>query len=232
QATANMWLGQLYEAEGQWEQAVKFSEQGLALSPANANYLYLTGAQLVKIERYEHAIQYLKEVIRQRPWHAGAHYNLGQAYVRMGETRIGEQYLTEADSLRQIDRQIEDLVIFTEMHPEEIQNWINLGDTLRYYERFEEALRAYESASLLEPYNLPVQTNIATLLFQLGNTELAIEHYMAVLQQDPTYTHVWFNLGVAFARTGQMDDARWAWENLLKYDPQHQLARQYLSMLK
>ena len=232
QATAYMWLGQLYEAEGHWEQAVRFSEQGLRLAPENPNYLYLAATQLIKVERYARAIRYLEEVLRQEPWHAGAHYNLGQAYMRTGRTRLGERNLAVADSLQRIDRRIEDLRIFTEMHPEALENWTTLGDTLRQYGRFDEALRAYESALLLEPYNLSLQTNTATLLFHLGETETAINRYLVILQQNPTYTDVWLNLGVAYAMTGKNEEARWAWQNLLKYEPNHQLAKQYLARLK
>lgn len=231
-ATAYMWLGQLYEDEGQLENALDYSSKGLQLNPDNPNYRYIVGSELFRNGKVDTAITLLEEVTSELPWHAGAHYNLGQAYVRKGLKDKGEKYLTIADSLQKEESNIEELESMAQMNPDTFMRWINLGDAYLKMGQLENAMNAYKTALVIEPWNFALQNNIADLTVALGDTTRGIERYIAILKQNPNLADVWLNLGVAYANSGRYQDAQWAWNKALDADPDHTMAKDYLTQLE
>lgn len=108
-ASAYMWLAQFYGEEGAFEKALDYSQRGLALEPDNLQYQYLVGSEYFRNNMPRKAIQYLEPVIREKPWHFGANYNMGRALVSLGQTERGKEYLAAADSLQKLDNQIKEL---------------------------------------------------------------------------------------------------------------------------
>ena len=228
--TAYMWLGQLCEDNGEYEKALNVSREGLELNPENLRYQYLVASQLVRLGENPRAIDYLQPITEAWPWHAGAHYNLGQALIRSGQESLGEDYLTRADSLQKQEERLEELEGLADMNPSEITRWVNLGNAYQKSGRLEEARDAYNIALGIEPWNVAVQTDIATLTKLQGDTLQAIQRYLDILRRNPQYGDVWVNLGVAYAQTGRMKQAREAWKDALKYEPGNSMAKEYLAM--
>ncbi len=231
-ATAYMWLGQLYEDEGDIEKALQYSQRGLKLNPGNPNYQYIVGSELFRSGKTDTAISMLQKVIEEIPWHAGAHYNLGQAYVRKGMKEKGQQLLSVADSLQKEESNIEELKSLAQMNPDVFMRWINLGDAYLKMDQLENAMNSYKTALVLEPWNFALQNNIADLTVALGDTARGIERYIAILKQNPNLADVWLNLGVAYANSGRYQDAEWAWNKALNADPGHTMAKDYLTQLE
>lgn len=231
-APAYAHLGQLYEDEGRFEEALALSQRALALAPANLDFRYIVGAQLLRTGQAEGAAAYLRTVIEQRPWHYGAHYNLGQALVRLGRRSEAQHFLTRADSLQELQSKVEHAQVTAETNPGLPMNWVRLGEMLRQSGRIEEALEAYQVARSLAPENLAVQHNLANLFLARGDTAQAVGRYRTILQQDSTFTDAWLNLGVVYALSGEPDRARQAWQNVLRYVPGHSTAKTYLAQLR
>jgi len=227
----SMWLGQLWDDEGEFRKALDVSRQGLALDPENVNYQYLVGALMVKTGDFYQAIRHLQKVTGAWPWHPGAHYNLGQAYLRVGQQDKGEKYLVLADSLQKQQEEIEELEGLADLNPNQTGRWIRLGNAYRAAGRIQDAIEAYGIASGLEPWNLAIQTNIAVLNIMKGDTLGAINRYRKILQQDPSFADGWLNLGVAYANLGQLTRARDAFRRALECDPGHKLAERYLALM-
>ena len=97
--------------------------------------------------------------------------------------------------------------------------------------RPDRAAEALKVAVTMEPTNLKLQTNLATLMLQSGDTTGAIRRYHNVLYLDSTYTDAWLNLGVAYGNSGQYEEARWAWTRALAQAPQNPEAQAYLRQL-
>ena len=93
-------------------------------------------------------------------------------------------------------------------------------------------MRAYKIAQFLDPSNLEVQTNMANLLLLQGDTLGTIQGYQQILQQDPGFTGIWVNLGIVHAMSGQMPEAKNAWERALATDPENEAAKAYLARLE
>lgn len=231
-ASAYMWLAQLSEDEGEFEQALRYSQKGLRLNPDNLQYQYLVGAEFFRSGNPEEAVRYLEPVVRKRPWHFEANYNLGRALVALGNEEEGKQYLTRADSLQKLENEIEELRSVARMKGDDFLSWVRLGEKLQQAGRPAEALEAYDLAKYIEPWNLPLRNNIAIAETMNGDTAKAIAQYQTILRIDSTLADVWFNLGVTYANIGNEEQARRAWSRVLRLQPENQKVRDYLAKLE
>lgn len=225
-------LGQLYEDEGELEEALTHSRQALRSEPDNPKYRYAVGTQLLQLDRPEEAVGYLEDVAEEMPWHQGAHYNLGQALIRLGRQSEGKELISKSDSLRTLESEIENLQARARNNPDDPRAWVELGDRLRQADRFEEAREVFSIAVYLAPQHPGLRNSFALLHAELGNDSAAVAHFNALLQQHPTFADGWFNLGVVYARRGDDERAEEAWERTLQYNPDHPRAASYLTKLR
>ncbi|GIV59543.1 tetratricopeptide repeat protein [Rhodocaloribacter litoris] len=230
-ATAHMWLGQLYEEMGELDQALTASRHGLRLKPDNLNYRYIVGSLLHRMGRNEEARAYLQPVAESLRWHQGAQFNYAQVLMRLGRADEARRYFARADSAQQLQQQINEAQDAINREPEVLANWVRLGELLRRAEQYGRAVEAYKVAVSLQPENLYLQSNLALLMAENGDTAGAIRRYRAILGIDSTLADVWFNLGVVYANAGRPAEARQAWEQTLKYKPNHPVVRAYLRQL-
>lgn len=228
---AYMWLGQSYEDEGDFEKALEFSRQGLALHPGNLNYAYVVGVQLLRMEDFQGAVDMLKPVADGMPWHYSAHYNLAQAYAGLGDTVQSGYYLELSDGLlegRKETTKWEDLL---KENSEEPMLWVNYGMALHEEGRMQEAIEALNVAYSLRPDWLELQNNIANIHMEIGDMNGALARFHALLDIDSTMADVWLNLGTVHAMSGNYAEARTAWETALQHAPNHPEATSYLAQL-
>jgi tetratricopeptide (TPR) repeat protein len=224
-------LGQLYEDQGNLQQALTYSRKALELEPSNGRYRYAVGSQLLRLDRPDPAVRHLRRATVERPWHQGAHFSLGQALMRLGREQEAERYLAQADSLEQAQSEIKRLQGVARSNAENPAVWKRLGDKLREIGRDEEARQALSVALYRSPGDPDLRNELAMLTAELGNPQAALGHYRALLSQYPSNVEAWFNLGVVYARVGNERQAQRAWQEVLRRDPNHQRAREYLSQI-
>jgi len=224
-------LGQLYEDQGDLEQALKYSRKALALQPENGKYQYVVGSQLLRLGEPKEASQHLQRATEILPWHQGAHFSFGQALMRLDQEQKAQRYLAQADSLEQQQSEIERLRTIARNNPDNPEVWKNLGDKLQEVGQLDKAKRVYSMALYLTPGDPHLRSTLAMLSAELGNTEAAVGHYRALLNQYPSFVEGWFNLGVVYARSGRDQQARRAWEEVLRQQPDHERAKAYLARL-
>jgi tetratricopeptide (TPR) repeat protein len=229
--TAYMWLGQLYEDAGAFDEALAYSRKGLALQPDNLNYAYVVGVQLLRNDDLEEAVAMLTKAAEGMPWHYASHYNLGQAFTGLGEVEPGARYLARADTLLVQQKEITKWENLIGANNHEPMLWVNYGNALRQAGRVDDAIEALTVAFSLQPQWLSVQNNIANLLLMRGDTTEAVKRYEVLLRIDPTKADVWLNLGTVYALAGNYAEARKAWETALQHDPDHAEAKNYLAQL-
>lgn len=231
-ASALMWLGQLREELGDFDTALEYSRRGASLRPDDLDYRYIIGSQLFRTGHVEEAVSYLRPVADARPWHHGAQYNMGQALMRTGEEEEAQEYLSQADTAQQLQQEINEAREAIQRAPDEIQNWIRLSEAHRNAGMSERATDALRSAVAMDPGNLELQTNLATLMLESGDAEGALRRYQTIVQLDSTVTGAWLNLGVAHGNAGNFDEAAAAWEKVLQLDPGNESALAYLAQLR
>ncbi|MCI0698978.1 tetratricopeptide repeat protein [candidate division KSB1 bacterium] len=230
-APAHFSLAQLYDNEGEVEKALYHAQRAWQLEPGNLEYRYLVGSLLVKTKQYERALGILREVIEKWPWYRGAQYNFGQALVHLGRQVEAKKYLDEAERVRAVGAQIEHLENSVRSLPHDPMVHASLAFALRRVGRYNDAMHAYKVAAHLAPNNMEIQNNIANLHLIKGDTTRAINQYHMILQHDSTLVDIWLNLGIVYALSRQIENARRAWLNALKHQPNHPAARAYLAKL-
>jgi len=233
-AMTHMWLGQLLEETGDLEGALETSLAGLNLRPDDLDYQYIVGTQYFRLDSAEAALPYLEPVAERRSWHHGAQFNLGQVYMRLGRESEAEKYFARADHAQQLQQRVNEAQNAINNDPGSPANWIELGNRLRQAKRYGRAIEAYKNGLTIDvPPGLALymQTNLATLYLECGDATEAANRLEAILRADPTITAAWFNLGVAYAQGGRLDEARATWAELLEREPTHESALAYLELL-
>ncbi len=230
-ATGHAWLAEWHEDAGEMDEALQHAQRAFELAPETMDHRYLFGSLLVRNGRPEEALNLLMSVIAEQPSHHGANYNMGQAYLRLGEQGKAGYYLSRADTLENLGAKIAEAQAAAYQQPDRVDRWLNLADIMLYAGRLDEAQQAFSVAAYLKPSDLNLQNDMANLAMARGDTTGAINRYYGILAQDSTFADVWLNLGVAFAQSGQYQKAREAWNRALKFQPGHPEARTYLARL-
>lgn len=231
-AVAHAWLSELYENQGQVAQALHHAQRALEGNPQEVGYAYQVGSLLFQTGRVEEAALLLSAVVQQWPGHEGAAYNLGRALMAMGREEDGQALLDRAEEMQRLQEQALLAQRAVEMHPNDPKRWIHLaGMMLRsgYYDKAEEALTV---ALAQKPNDLTLRNDLANLALVRGDTTLAVHRFQALLRRDSTFADAWLNLGIIYAMTGQPQEARRAWEQVLQYKPDDPDAKAYLARLE
>ena len=222
-------LALLLEDEGHREEALRNAQKALSLDAGNLDYQYLVGSYLVRMGRGEAARVYLQAVVEARPWHPGALYNLGQALVALGHRDEAQKYLDQAEVVRAQQARIDHLENTVRALPDDPISHAGLGYALRRAGRYNDAMHAYQVALNLDPANVEVLNNTASLCLIRGDTTRAINYFRTILQIEPTLVDAWLNLGSVYAMLNELEAARQAWQMALRYAPNHPMAKAYLA---
>ncbi|MGD9279913.1 MAG: tetratricopeptide repeat protein [Desulfobacterales bacterium] len=121
---------------------------------------------------------------------------------------------------RQYDKAISEGRIAVEFEPNSALAALWYGWTLRSVGRYEDALREYEIAIRLDPLNIatPMYHKCATLNV-MRQHEDAAETCKRVLEVNPKYLPVYYQLAVAYSSLNRMEEARDAASKILNYNP-------------
>lgn len=230
-ANAHMMFGQFLEEAGEIEAALVHSRKALELQPEHPNYQFAVGAQLYQAGHLEEAAEYLKRAADARLLHYPAQYNLGQVLTRLDREDEATYYLARADSARRLMDQITSAQDAVSRNPDDVEGWARLGELYRIADESGAAFEAFKKAAAIQPENLSVQHDLAKMMLAEGETEEAIQRFQAVLSVDETRVDAWLNLGLAFATTGDCEEARRSWETVLELRPGDATAKEYLAEL-
>lgn len=239
-ASAYLHLGELYRSRGALDQAVDASRRGVQLDPDNVDYQYALGSLLILAGDAEDAVPHLEAVVEARPWHYWGNYNLGRAYANLGKQEEAQQYLDRATRLQGNLEEIEYWQNLARNNPDQFMLWAKLAHALRQVGRESESQEASRVALSLAPRYMEhemedsaavsVHRHAGTALIN-GDVSGAIERYRSLVDHSENRPRIWLNLGVSYAASGRLDEAREAWETALRYAPNHTASRSLLVQL-
>lgn len=216
--TALLQMGRAYMELGDVDSALLAYEEAIAIDPSYANaYSDLSVAYRYKGD-YEKAIVYSRRALELDPENVDYHYSLGLLLWQTGRAEEAVGYLKTA----------------VEQRPRHPGAHYNLGQDLMSLGRMEEGQRNLAGADSIQALDseinsVSIQRNMARLSLSLGDTTGAINRFRALLRQDPSLDEVWVDLGEVYALTGRVEEARRAWQNALRYKPDHPKARAFLA---
>ena len=167
------------------------------------------------IEDYPEAIRLHENILRHNPDDALAHYHLGFAFG-MSHDPAGE--LREYERAEQLG----------------LRQWdffLNLG--LLYLENHNTsaAIAALTTATKLGPRHPEAHFNLALAYERAGLLPAAQREILASLNLQPDQPDAQNTLAVVYAEAGDYKDARAVWTELVRVDPDNQLALKNLAAL-
>ena len=231
-ASAYLNLAQLEEDEGNLNKALNHASRAYALEPNNIEYQYVYSTILVQMDRGKEAIYSLREIIKEWPWHHGAHYNLARALIQSGQKIEGQQYLDKSEKIRATQAKIDHLENTIRALPDDPYSYAALAFALRKVGRFNDSMHSYKVALYLDPDNYDIWNNVANLYLLQKDTIKALNTYNYIVDKNPALIDIWLNMGVVYALANQKENAIYSWERALKYQPENVSAIKYLNKIK
>jgi tetratricopeptide (TPR) repeat protein len=162
-------LASIYMEQGRFEDADEELERALDLDPQNHYALARKGEWLVRKERHNEAISYLKQSIRLRSnRNPAAHMYLGTAYATGG----------------QMDDALEELQIAKYQDPDNASVHYQMGQVYEKQGNAAAAIEAYQQALSLKPELSAARRKLAGYLEQRGDFSNALSHYRTLLETE------------------------------------------------
>ncbi len=97
--------------------------------------------------------------------------------------------------------------------------WYGKGATLILLGRYDEALRAIDTALDINPHNEVAWVNKGNALTRMGQLIAALRCFNAAIKVNPRYEVAWNNKGNGLARLGKFEESLRCYERALEIDP-------------
>lgn len=193
---ANQAMGAMYARLGRLEDAEASFQKALSLDPESISSLDAYALFLDDQSRYEDAARQWQAILRIAPDHYATLINLGGVLGNSGRN---------AEAITMYHRAIE-------IRPSYMA-WSNLGTAYSGAERFAQAADAYQSALDIDDSDWLVWGNLAYVYSWMGDEDekaaaafaRAIELAEAARKQDPRDAWAPSDLGLYYAKTGEME---------------------------
>jgi tetratricopeptide (TPR) repeat protein/mono/diheme cytochrome c family protein len=187
---ANYNLAAVYQAEGNFDQAVVYYGRALEIRPKEAMAENSIGTVLQQEGRLDEAAVHYRNALRLQADYTDAHYNLGN--VLMAQNDFAEA----AEHFRQV----------LKIYPNDAKAREHLtqalsaaGGTLASEGRLDEAIGYFRQVVELEPHSADAYNNLGTALARQGNMPEAASYFEHALEIDPQHVAARRNLELARA---------------------------------
>jgi serine/threonine-protein kinase len=183
--------------------AGKELNEALRQAPESAEAHRVLGAlQCDFLHRYQDAAVSLRRAIELSPKDPVAHFNLGQALMRLKDTAGAEAAFRQALRLA----------------PGLAEAHDRLGDVLFQRQAWKEAARAYRLAIRHKPGLAGAHNSLGTTLDRMGDVDGAIAAYRAAIRAQPKFPWAYKNLGGCLVRKGDRKGAIAAFTMAIRQD--------------
>ena len=172
---------------GRRAEALQTCRQILAFAPKQPDVLALAGAITMEVGQIEDAVSFYEAAIASKRDFAEAHYNLGNALMRLDRQDAAVQAYRRAAKLR----------------PNLLPIHNNLGNALQALSRWEEAAHAYQRALSLDPKIPELQRNHGIVLQAAGRADEAVAAYRRAIALKPDWSTAYSNLANLLLERGE-----------------------------
>jgi tetratricopeptide (TPR) repeat protein len=208
---ANAWSGMglaLYYQK-KYNDSIYYYNRSIGLDPLNSYAAWNNkGLVLVEINDIPEAIQAYEKAVKLNNLSA-IWINIGNAKSKMGQDSIGDYNKA------------------IEKNPKSSIAWYNKGLALDNQWNYDEAIRAYDNATYLDPTGLigaKAWYGKGYVLEQKSDYDQAIWAFNKSIEIDPQFEKAWFNEGCALYMLKKYDKANQAYDKAIKLDPKDETA--------
>lgn len=200
---------------GRMSEAVEAAERLCELVPGDVEALRTLGEALSRVRDYGRAAIVLEQARLNAPNDVNLLTQLGMAYAAAGDPDGAESALRRAISQDQFA----------------VGARASLGTVLAEEGRTEEAESQFRQALKVLPSFGHAAFGLADLEEARGNVREAMHVVIDLLNMDPYRLDALVRLGDLLLTSGQHDQARFAFERVLRFDPTHEQARSAMARL-
>jgi tetratricopeptide (TPR) repeat protein len=204
-AKATRTIGEAYMNQGDLTAALRELLKAKQLNPDDPIVHNDLGLCFLLKNRLPEAVTHFKKAIDLNPGYAPARNNLGTAYLEM------EKWDAAIGVFKEITQ---DLLYATPHFP-----LSNLG--LAYYQKgqYRTAMRYYKKALEVQPDFANALRGVGRIYLATNQGRLALKYLKRAVKSAPRAPEIHFDLGEAHLLMGQMDEARYAYDNVIDLAP-------------
>ncbi|RZB36213.1 MAG: hypothetical protein SRB2_02372 [Desulfobacteraceae bacterium Eth-SRB2] len=158
------------------------------------------------------SIYHYKEALRIKPDYAIAHYNLGNALAKQGQT----------------DKTIEHYLEALRIQPNYVNAHNSLGMALLEKKNYDKAMLHFTKALKINPKGITARNNLANVLFIQGKSDEAISHYNEILKVNCEQADAQYNIAYVLSTQGNLDKAVLHYKEAIRINPEYEKAHYYL----
>jgi protein O-GlcNAc transferase len=205
--------GMQMEQQGMLDDALRCYDSAIGLRPELARAHFNRGNILLDRGDAQNALHAYTQAAKYHPDSAGTHFNLGAAYVRLDRQQdavsayrraitlkpdFADAHLALGSELDDLGEKESAVVCYRralEFRPDFVEGHIRLANVLTQIPgQLTAAVASYRQALALQPDTVPVLTNLACALKDLGELNSALDCIRKALELDPNYALAHNNL--------------------------------------
>lgn len=212
----------LFTAE-QYEEAIAFYKQALALNPTCAQIFFNLGQALYYAKKYPEALYAYKKTIQYKNDHFRAYVQIAKVMIDVKQTSDAIEPLKKAltiennnpDARLLLARAYNDKHFFSQaidvlleglkLAPGDINLTFELANTYNLVNRLDESLAIYQDLDRQLPHNPSILYNIAFTFKKMGDMARALPYYTRTLEINPDHAEALFSRGLAYLMMGDFD---------------------------
>jgi len=185
------YLGNLYNINGNYAEAIGYYSEVLKKDPYSSVARNNLGISLRSVGRFDEAINHFFKAVQMNPEYGKSHYNLGVALKEIN--RFDEAIHHYSEALR--------------INPKHINAHNKLGLVLAGQGKFDEAITHYSAVLKIDNENAEAYNSMGAALAMQGKFDAAIHSFSMVVQIDPNHVKAHYNLGLSLTQQGRSDHA-------------------------
>jgi len=212
-----------YFTTEQYEEAIAFYKQALALNPTCAQIFFNLGQALYYAQKYPEALYAFKKTIHYNKNHERAYVQIAKIMIDVKQPKDAIEPLKKAlfinannpDARLLLVRLYNDKHLFNQsinilleglkLEPGHINLRFELGNTYNLINKLEESLAIYQELNQELPNNPSILYNIGFTHKKLGDIEKSLPYYSKTLELNPNHTEAVFSLGLAYLMIGDFE---------------------------
>lgn len=212
----------LFTAE-QYEEAIAFYKQAIALNPTCAQLFFNLGQACYYAKKYPEALYAYKKTIQHKNDHCRAYVQVGKLMIDVKQPNDAIEPLKQAlifepnnaDTRLLLARVYNDKHLFNQaidlvleglkLEPNHINLTFELANIYNSVNRLDESLALYHNLDRRLPNNPSILYNIAFTYKKFGDMENALPYYTRVLEIDPNHAEAIFSQGLAYIAMGDFE---------------------------
>jgi tetratricopeptide (TPR) repeat protein len=198
------WKGVAYRVQGNLDLAEHSFQQALSLNQHYVESEIALAELAIDRGRWDEALRYAQEALKDDPRRAAAHYMAGNAYLNLKELPKAEAEFQE----------------FVQLQPSSPKGPARLGYVHLAQQRYDDAEKQFERSLALDPKQIDALNGLVACYRLRGQTDKAITRIRQQIAQGET-ADVNNLLGQTYAELGQFGPAEQSLKRALELDPQN-----------